>query len=230
MNISLKKILKQQTILHLTEIDYSYTKIQNILKVFFNKIIHTNSYTQAIDIYNKIHPNIIIIDIEIENCSGLEFIKKIRKENKNIPIIIITANKDTNNLIEAIKLNLIDYILKPVDINKLIHALNQSAKVILNSGNIITNINSSTSYNYTNKTINSKNNKLKLTKNEARLLELLLSNKNKFVKNENIRKLIWTNKEVSDSAFKSLFSRLSNKIGKETITNNFGVGYGIIEN
>ena len=70
--------------------------------------------------------------------------------------------------------------------------------------------------------------KQSLTKNESRLLELFLINKNKFVKNEDIIKQIWSDKEVSSSAFKSLINRLSNKIGKDTISNSFGIGYGIV--
>ena len=145
-----------------------------------------------------------------------------------MPIIIITENKETDVLIEAIKLNLIDYLLKPVDINKLIHALNLSAKNILNSGEIKTIIKNDVIYNYVDKCITIFDKKQSLTKNESRLLELFLINKNKFVKNEDIIKQIWSDKEVSSSAFKSLINRLSNKIGKDTISNSFGIGYGIV--
>ena len=145
-----------------------------------------------------------------------------------MPVIIITENKETDILIEAIKLNLIDYLLKPVDINKLIHALNLSAKNILNSGEIKTIIKNDVIYNYVDKSITILDKKQSLTKNESRLLELFLINKNKFVKNEDIIKQIWSDKEVSSSAFKSLINRLSNKIGKDTISNSFGIGYGIV--
>ena len=66
-----------------------------------------------------------------------------------------------------------------------------------------------------------------LTKNEARLLELFLINKNKFLTNDEIIKYIWSENEISSSAFKSLINRLSKKIGKDVISNSFGMGYGI---
>ena len=228
MNLSLKKILKQLDVLFISEVDSSYKKIENILRLFFKEVLHTNSLIYANEIYEKSFPSILIIDINLKESSGLTFIKELRKKNKSMPIIIITENKEIDILIEAIKLNLIDYLLKPVDINKLIHALNLSAKNILNSGEIKTIIKNDIIYNYVDKSITILDKKQSLTKNESRLLELFLINKNKFVKNEDIIKQIWSDKEVSSSAFKSLINRLSNKIGKDTISNSFGIGYGIV--
>ncbi len=228
MNLSLKKILKQLDVLFISEVDSSYKKIENILRLFFKEVLHTNSLIYANEIYEKSFPSILIIDINLKESSGLTFIKELRKKNKSMPVIIITENKETDILIEAIKLNLIDYLLKPVDINKLIHALNLSAKNILNSGEIKTIIKNDVIYNYVDKSITILDKKQSLTKNESRLLELFLINKNKFVKNEDIIKQIWSDKEVSSSAFKSLINRLSNKIGKDTISNSFGIGYGIV--
>ena len=228
MNLSLKKILKQLDVLFISEVDSSYKKIENILRLFFKEVLHTNSLIYANEIYEKSFPSILIIDINLKDSTGLTFIKELRKKNKSMPVIIITENKETDILIEAIKLNLIDYLLKPIDINKLIHALNLSAKNILNSGEIKTIIKNDVIYNYVDKSITILDKKQSLTKNESRLLELFLINKNKFVKNEDIIKQIWSDKEVSSSAFKSLINRLSNKIGKDTISNSFGIGYGIV--
>jgi DNA-binding response OmpR family regulator len=228
MNLSLKKILKQIDVLFISELDDSYRKIENILRLFFKDVLHTNSIIYAKEIYEKSFPSVLIIDINLKESSGLSFIKEFRKKNKSIPIIVITENKEVDILIEAIKLNLIDYLLKPIDINKLIDAINLSAKNILNSGEIKTIIKNDIIYNYLEKKVTISGKKQSLTKNESRLLELFLINKNKFVNNDDIIKQIWSDKEISTSAFKSLINRLSNKIGKETISNSFGIGYGII--
>ena len=229
MNLSLKKILKQLDVLFISEIDVSHKKIENILQFFFKDIFQTNSLIYAKSIYEKSFPSILIIDINLKESSGLAFIKDLRKRNKTIPIIVISENKEVDVLIEAIKLNLVDYLLKPIDINKLIYALNLSAKYILNSGEIKTTIKNDLSYNYLEKKITTLDEKIILSKNESRLLELFLTNKNRFLANDEIIKNIWSEKEVSTSAFKSLINRLSKKIGKLTITNSFGMGYGIFD-
>ena len=229
MNLSLKKILKQLDVLFISELDSSYKKIETILNIFFKNILYTNSLNYAKNMYEKSFPNIIIIDINLNESFGINFIKELRKKNKSIPIIIVTENKEVEVLIDAIKLNLTDYLLKPIDINKLVYALNLSAKQILNSGEIKITIKNNIKYNYLEKAVITSNTRFILTKNESRLLELFLSNKNKFIQNEEIIKHIWSDKEVSSSAFKSLINRLTNKIGKDLISNSFGIGYGIIE-
>jgi DNA-binding response OmpR family regulator len=228
MNLSLKKLLKELTVLYVTKEEVDYKKINNVLDIFFNKIVYTDNQKDALKKFEDIIPNIIIVDVNIENSNGIELIKEIRKKNQSIPILIITKNKETNNLIEAVKLNLIDYLLKPIDINKLIFSLNQIAKIILNSGGITISIKDEVKYNYLDKAIINKNKKEVLTKTETRFIELLLTNKDKIVSIQEIKRVIWGNKEVSESAFKSLLNRLSKKIGKDTITNSFGIGYGLI--
>ena len=229
MNLSLKKILKQSDVLFISEIDDSYKKIENILNIFFKKTFHTNSIINANQIYEKNFPNAIVIDINLKESNGLTYIKELRKKNKTLPIIVITNNKEINILIEAIKLNLTDYLLKPFDINKFLNTLNSLAKQILNSGEILVLLKQNIKYDYVEKIVNNEGKDIKLTKNESRLLELLLVNKNNYIKNDEIKKQIWSSKEISDSAFKSLMNRLSNKIGKETIENSFGIGYGIFD-
>lgn len=228
MNLSLKKLLKELTVLYVTNKDEDHKKINNILEVFFKKIVYTNNQENALSIYSKIFPNIILVDVNLSDSNGIELIKKIRKKNKTIPILVITKNKEVSNLIEAIKLNLVDYLLKPIDINKLIFSLNQIAKIILNSGEVTTIIKENIKYHYVEKIIINNNNKEVLTKTETRFIELLLVNKDKIVSIEEIKRVIWGNKEVSESALKSLLNRLSKKVGKDTITNSFGIGYGII--
>ncbi|MGA1933503.1 response regulator transcription factor [Arcobacter sp. YIC-464] len=230
MSISLKKILKNKFILYICNKDTSSEKIIKVLDIFFKKIFITTSYEEALRIYNDEKPSVIITDLKIKDFNGFDFIQNIRKTDYNIPIIVVTSLKDTNTLIKAVKLNLTDYLLKPVDINTLIYALNNSAKKILNGESFEVRIGKEKYYNYFENSIIKKGKLIKLTKNETLLIELLIDNKNKIVRMEKIKNHIWKNKEVSESAFKTLISRLSNKIGKESITNSFGIGYGIIDN
>ena len=230
MSISLKKILKNKYVLYVSNKDTSYTKIIKILDIFFKKTLWTDNQKEANNLYEKVNPRVIVTDILLEKHDGFDFIKEIRKRDEKIPIIVISSKKDTTTLIKAIKLNLTDYILKPVDINSLIYALNNSAKKLLNGESHTISISRNKHYNYIDNSLYINKKIVKLTKNETILLELLLENKSSIVRIEKIKSHIWKDKEVSESAFKSLISRLSNKIGKESITNSFGIGYGIIDN
>ena len=227
MNLSLKKLLKDLDVLYISEHDGYSQKIKTILRLFFKDVLITNNKQIAINTFNEKKPSVIIVDINIKDSNGLELVKYIKNINNKIPLIILTENKEINNLVEAVKLNIIDYLFKPLDIDKLIYALNNSAKKILNNGQIQTVITNNIIYSYLEKCVICMGEKIVLTKNEVRLLELFLSSKNEYIKKEDIKKHIWLDKDISESAFKSLLNRLSNKVGKDTIKNSFGVGYGI---
>jgi len=229
MNVSLNKILKQSNVLYLSTNDKLCRQTVNILKLFFKKIIFRDNVEKAILAFDNIFIHLIITEIDLYESNGIEFIKKIRSINNKIPIIVITENKSIDVLLEVVKLNLTDYIIKPTDVNKLINSLNISAKKIYNSGEIVNIINDHLTYNYLDKSLLYDDSVISLTKKESKLFELLLLHKNKIVKIEDIKKHIWIDKEVSDSALKTMFSRLTKKIGKDVITNSFGVGYGIYE-
>lgn len=229
MFTSTKKLLKQLDVLFISERDDYYIRVKNILDIFFKKTHTTNSRINAKNLYSKTFPSLIVIDINLKEGNGIEFIKSIREKNKTITILVITKNKQLENLLEAIKLNLVDYLIKPFNINKLIYTLNICAKQILNSGDVKSHIKNNINYDYLKRTAITNNETIALTKKEAILLELFLVNKNKYINNDEIKTHIWSHKEVADSTFKSLIKRLSAKIGKDTISNSFGVGYGIFD-
>lgn len=228
MSKSLKEILKISNVLYIDDINSSSSeKVLKILKLFFAKVTTCNNYKDSLKQLENNKFDAIISEIELKDKSGITLIKKIRETDTQIPIAIISSNKEEKNLFEAIRLNLVDYLVKPVNADELIFVLNTMAKKIFNNGNIIVNINDKLSYSFLDKQLSYENKKLSLTKNEVKLLELLILNKDKTVTKNDIEYHIWENEVISESAFKSLFLRLRNKIGKETIVNNFGVGYSI---
>lgn len=86
------------------------------------------------DGYNQylIHePDIVVTDIKMPKMSGLEMSRLIRVQNAHVPIIVISAHSEAVNFLEAIELGVTNYILKPVDKNKLLNMLESNAKTVL---------------------------------------------------------------------------------------------------
>ena len=229
MEYSLKAVLKGLNILFISRKDDIAEIETNILNMFFNKIVMSYNCEKSYKIYMETHPDIIIIDLDFENNVAINFCKKIRKQNCSIPILILSKNKEERLLFEAIRLQVVDYVVRPIKTENLIYALNETAKRVLNQGGMTVKVNSRLCYNYKEKSIiNEKQEKTKLTKNEYRLLELLLVNKNTNISKEQIERHLWADEDITESAFKSLFSRLRQKVGKNTIKNSFGVGYQLV--
>lgn len=80
---------------------------------------------EAYDIILSVKPNIIVTDIKMPNMSGIALIKKIRLiEHYSPKIIIISSYSDFEYAREALKLNVFDYIVKPIDQEELIEKIN----------------------------------------------------------------------------------------------------------
>ena len=78
-------------------------------------IFLAKSGQEAIDITNKERPDLILLDVMMPKMDGFTTCRKIHfcEENKNIPIIMVTAKNDINDLMRGLESGAIDYIKKP---------------------------------------------------------------------------------------------------------------------
>lgn len=89
----------------------------------------------ANEAYDTMYGNIfdlIISDIMMPDVDGFEFVRNVRKQNEEIPIIFITARDDINAKLLGFKMGIDDYMVKPIDLEELglrIGALFRRAKI-----------------------------------------------------------------------------------------------------
>lgn len=121
-------ILKNITILY-AEDEKSLREITlNILKGFTNKQYVAENGLEGLELFKEHDDEIdlIITDVNMPQMNGLDMIKEIKKINPNIPIIVATAFSNTDYLLEAIDIGVDKYILKPIDMKKLLQVMSQS--------------------------------------------------------------------------------------------------------
>ena len=77
---------------------------------------------EAFQIISRQLPDLILLDLLMPRINGYEFLESIKakEETKNIPVVVISAVTDTENIKKTIKLGAHDYIKKPVDIQNLV--------------------------------------------------------------------------------------------------------------
>jgi len=223
----MEKILKTMNILYIEENEKYNEVVCDALRFKCNNVFSAKNLRDASAIYNNDSLDIIITDIVFNNKTiGVNFIKNIRSINKTIPIIVISAVDSTDDIIELIKYNLTEYIKKPIQLSKLKDSLFECVKRIMEDGNYIINFGDNIVYNVQKNILSKNDNEIELTLNERKLLNYLLVNKNYILSQEEIMHFIWADKfDISESAFKSLISRLRTKIGKKSIKNSPGNGY-----
>lgn len=83
------------------------------------RIISANSAASGFDSFMRETPTAVLLDLRLNEASGLDVMKKIREHDKTIPIIMFTAFSTTTATIEATAHGAFEYLLKPVDFQKL---------------------------------------------------------------------------------------------------------------
>ncbi|WP_238524550.1 response regulator transcription factor [Caldicellulosiruptor hydrothermalis] len=96
----------------------------------------------ALNLAKTLNPDIIITDIRMPILDGVEFMKKLRENEINSHLIVISAYDDFEYARAAIKYGATNYILKPIDNNELIETIQKVIKKIESERNFIDSYNS----------------------------------------------------------------------------------------
>lgn len=225
-----KVILSHLNLLYIEDEINIRENISKTLNIFVSKVFAVSNINEAVSVINSTRIDLIITDINLPGKNGIDFIKKLREQKLNIPIIILSAHTDKNYLLEATKLKLVDYLVKPIDFDILKESLIRVCEEILDSAKFIVNFEEGISYNVLQKRVftQKENLTIDLTSKEIELLNYLIENHKRIVSHEEIKNNIWEDSfEATDSALKNLLNKLRKKIGKSTIENISGVGFRI---
>lgn len=228
MDKELKAILKSSSLLLVDDDILARKKIAKLLDVYVNKIYEAPNGKSALEIYRKYKPSFVITDIEMPYMNGLEFVEILKKENKQIPVIIASAYSNKEYLLFSIKLCLNDYLIKPISHNELILALEkvaQALKFILLP--FIIEISDGIFYKCSERSLCINSMVIKLTRYESDLLEFLILNRGTIVTKQMIEDKIYIFKEMSDSALRSIIYKLRKKLVKNVIVSINRIGYKI---
>jgi PleD family two-component response regulator len=120
---SSKKVKK--VILAIDDIPVSLATIRSILKDDYDVRL-SKTVKLAIQILNVVRVDLILLDIEMPNVSGFDFLRYLRSipDKKNIPVIFVTSHKNADLINEAVKIGANGYILKPISPHVLTSKIN----------------------------------------------------------------------------------------------------------
>ncbi len=219
---------KNITILYVEDDDFIREEAVEYLSLIYNNVLEASDGQEALEIYSESKPDIIITDIEMPIINGLQLVKSIRRQDKKIPIIIVTAFINTEYLLEAVELQLVKYILKPLSNYKLDVALELAHEYLRDEDKkCIIQLSKESYYDQLNRTLIVNNELISLTHNEMLLLTLLTKKPNTLVSYNEIKNRIWNYENHYMDALRSLIRSLRPKMGTVIIKNISGMGYRI---
>ena len=170
-------------------------RIRDLLKKFLSKENFLVSVaSNAIDAENLIKSlkfDLIVVDKMMPKKNGVDFIKTIRQNDDNTPVIMLTAMSDIDSKIEGLSIGADDYISKPFDAKELLLRIinilkRTSAKQT--SKNIFYSSNSE--YNIETGILKKDNQNIKLTTSEKTLLDYFLSKPSEIISRNDIALLL----------------------------------------
>ena len=104
------------------------------LKKYYNdeyRILVAQNGRQVLELYEREHPQVLILDIEMPGINGLQAAREIRKQDKSCSIIFLTAFDEFSYAKAAISVHALDYLLKPCDEHELINAVDEAVRFAL---------------------------------------------------------------------------------------------------
>lgn len=194
-------------------------------------VLEADNGEDALDLFYKESPDLVILDLMIPKIMGDLVCQKIR-ETSNVPIIMLTAKSGEDEVIEGLVIGADDYITKPFSVKELVARVGSIIRRVDNEF-----INESVFYNNEDLVINRnlfevyKNNKLcNLTKTEYSILSTLSEFSNKVFTREELVEIIFDDFDaydrVIDTHIKNLRSKIEDDSSKPVyIVTVRGVGY-----
>lgn len=85
---------------------------------------------EAMEKIEQYHPEVVITDIRMPKCSGLELAKWINENHPNIKTIIISSYDDFSYAKDALRFQCLDYLLKPTDPEELNHSIRKAIAIL----------------------------------------------------------------------------------------------------
>ncbi len=158
----------------------------------------------------------MVVDIMLPELDGISLIKKIRKENNNTPVIILSARDRVDDRVNGLTAGADDYLTKPFAFSELLARIQA---LIRRAGNVIDPVN----IGYANLTIDilkrqvkRNNENIELQPLEFSLLEYLLRNQERVVSRTMIMEHVWDyNFDPMTNVVEARICRLRDKIDKD---------------
>jgi two-component system OmpR family response regulator len=169
--------------------------------------------------------DLILLDLNLPDGHGLDFLRKIRKLGKQLPVIVITARDQVRDRIDGLNAGADDYIVKPFDLDELsarIQAVRRRATATPSPRQTIRGI----EVDLTNRLVWREGAEVSLTAREWALLECFVHRLDTIVSKAKLEEALYDfGSEIESNAVEVYVSRLRKKLGSDVIRTLRGLGY-----
>lgn len=208
-------------------------ELKMILENALHEVFLVENFIEVTQAIININPDVVLLDVNLPNKSGLEICGELRKTS-DIPVIFVTSRNTSMDELNCITLGGDDYISKPYNapilLARLSSLLKRVKKSSKNNENIL--IYKEITLDLLTAKIKYKNEEIELSKNELKILYYLFTNKEQIVPRINLVEYLWDNEVfIDDNTLSVNITRIRNKLSSiginDFIETKRGLGYKI---
>lgn len=204
--------------------------IREHLQAWNYDVCCVEDFSNVVAEFVRFDPQLVLMDITLPFFNGYHWCSEIRKISK-VPVIFLSSAADNMNIVMAVNMGADDFIPKPFDLEVLtvkIQAMLRRSYDFAGTGSMLEHKGAILNLNET--TLTYQEQKIELTKNEFRILEILMENKEKVVSRETLMTKLWeSDNYVDENTLSVNVNRLRKKLEalglEEFILTKKGIGY-----
>jgi len=206
-------------------------KIARLLKIVLEENSHEVEVAydgeKAMYLYETYNPHLIVLDLMLPKIDGFTVLEKIRENDEEIGIIVLTARGEVENRVKGLKKGADDYIPKPFHLEELLARIERVAKRIRKVDRIKVN---GVVLDIENWKLVVDGEEIDLSEKEFALLKILFENKGRVLSRKEILESVWGDSEnISKNIVDVYIKHLRDKLGSkgDIIKTVRGKGYGV---
>ena len=205
------------------------TELKTLLEKYGYKTTITEDFENVIELILNDNPHLVLLDINLPIYDGYHICREIRKQSK-IPVIVVTSRDSDMDELMSMNLGADDFITKPYNtqillarISAILSRTYDTEKMAeLTLGELVLDISKGI--------VKYKSSISELTKNELKILALLIKNKNIITSRDEIMNELWQSNEfVDDNTLTVNINRLRKKLDEigavDLLQTKRGIGY-----
>jgi DNA-binding response OmpR family regulator len=201
------------------------SSIKEFLEALGSEVSDFFDGADALDAVKSNIYDILVVDINVPTLNGYEFLEEVRKKDKTLPLIFITAMTDIDDITKAYNLGCSDYLKKPFKLEELWLRINQIFKLMDGKNSNILILSPKYSYDKKYKILYYDNKEQTLSRRHLQIIDLLASNTNFTFDFDAFRRRVWERDDIDDATIRTEINRLRKLLKEDLITNAKGLGY-----
>ena len=195
------------------------------LRRFFPEVTAVSSAEAAMDACRIAPYDIFLLDLNLPGMDGLTLAERIRTDNRNGRIVMMTAYADRPFLLKAVELELTRYLVKPVTGEELLEALEKAAKELQERFPQYKDLGEGYRYDTARKCLLKNGREVPLRRKEMELLECFLAQPMRTLTYELLQYEIWPDTPMTRDAVRAQIKNLRKKTYPGIVQSVSGIGY-----